>query len=70
VAPAAHSHGQVFSLGELEGGKDIGEISAADDQGGVPVNTPVPDTPGRIVTFITRADYFASHTSLQMLLKG
>jgi len=66
VTPTAYGHGQVFSPGELEGSEDIGEISAANDQGGVPINAPVPDTPSRVVVFITRADYFASQTSLQM----
>jgi hypothetical protein len=67
VTPTAHGYGQVFSPGKLEGGEDIGEISAANDQGGVPVNAPVPDTPSRVVVFIMWVDYFASHTSLQML---
>src|SRR5262249_58208045 len=62
---AARSHEQVVPAGEVDRLDDIGNASAADDEGGPAVDIAVPDASRMLVPVVARTDQLAAQAALQ-----
>ncbi len=59
MASAAHGHGQLLAAGKRDGADHIVLVSAAHDQGRVPVDHPVPDLASAVVVVVAWRDQCA-----------
>src|SRR6266496_3656685 len=66
MAATTDSDRQTNAAGEVDGGEDIIGVGAVHDQGGIPLNSAVPDAARSLITGITGPDHLTSQACLQL----